>query len=304
MTGKPVVAVLLSTFNGERYLTELLESVQAQQDVEVTLHIRDDGSADGTPRVLEEYCQRHSNCTLILGPNLGVNSSFRALLEGVETADYYAFCDQDDVWLPKKLSRALQLISECPPSSPVLYGSRVTVVDADLKILGGYRWSIIEPSIENAMLENIMPGCTMVMNSRARDILIGRFPLHYRMYDWWIYQVIAATGTVVRDPESHILYRQHLNNTVGASTGPELWRRRLNRFTSQWTVHFVRTQAEALLEIYGKEMTPYSRSVVAAFVDSFQSWRSRLAYATIGPWHRSRPIDGVVFRLQHILNAL
>src|SRR5437868_4338449 len=158
------IQVLLSTHEGERYLRPLLDSVLGQDHANLDILVRDDGSSDGTRATLDDYAAG-GRVSVVLGENIGVVRSFFELLRiASPEADYVALCDQDDVWLPDKMSRALGFLAGAASGTPLLYASRLQVVDE--------RLSPIEMSpkprrplvLGNALVENLLPGCTMVLN--------------------------------------------------------------------------------------------------------------------------------------------
>ena len=125
------VLVLLSTYNGEKYLREQLDSVLSQEGVDVSLLIRDDGSKDGTLNILKEYSVK-DNVNYYEGVNCGPSESFHDLMRHAKGYDYYAFCDQDDVWNNDKLITAVRLLEEKKQDLPLLYCSNLNVVDEHL----------------------------------------------------------------------------------------------------------------------------------------------------------------------------
>jgi glycosyltransferase involved in cell wall biosynthesis len=216
----PRVAVLMSTYNGARHLEAQLDSLRAQEDIQVRVHVRDDGSTDGTIAVLNSYAAGWPNLAPpTQGPNLGPAASFLELLvTAPDEVDYYAFCDQDDVWLPDKLARAVEALSA--DAGPALYCSNVTCVDDNLAVLGTPRENG-DPRLQHLLFENIAYGCTTVMNRAARQAIATRPPERgVIMHDWWCALVVAALGEVRYDPGSHILYRQHGGNTIGGHVNP------------------------------------------------------------------------------------
>jgi hypothetical protein len=218
------VAILLATFRGEQFLSPQLESLAAQKGVDCTLLWRDDGSNDGTVKILEAFAAR-----MPLGwvrrlydpvSRLGAAGSFWALLAAApEDAAFFAFCDQDDVWLPDKLARAALALSTLPPGAPGLYCGRQAIVGKNLEPLGMSPDLCRPPSFANALAQNIATGCTVVLNAAARRLLIAApAPPAGSFHDWWCYLLITgAGGHVVWDSEPQILYRQHFLNTVGAA---------------------------------------------------------------------------------------
>ena len=124
------VEVLLSTFNGVKYLPQLLDSIWAQEYPDVQLTIRDDGSTDGTLALLRRSLSDRADVTVTAGANLGAGNSFLTLLRKASpSASYVAFCDQDDVWLPGKLSAAVSALAAF--DGPTLYCSAVNLVGED-----------------------------------------------------------------------------------------------------------------------------------------------------------------------------
>ena len=126
------ILVLVSTYNGERYLSQQLDSILNQKGVNVSVLVRDDGSSDNTIRILEDYEKRNQNLHYYQGTNVGPIMSFFDLLNQAKGYEYYAFCDQDDVWDDDKLSSAILLLDKEPDSLPVLYCSNLKVVDENL----------------------------------------------------------------------------------------------------------------------------------------------------------------------------
>lgn len=229
------VAVLMSTYNGEETLNQQIDSVLAQSDVNVSLFIRDDGSTDGTKRIINDYSNQYNNIHVIEGENVGVGNSFMQLVyEAGNTYDYYAFCDQDDIWLESKLSRGVTAISDC--SVPACYCSNQTLVDKEGHILHERHSNEIVTDYMQILCNNQVTGCTMVWNKELQQLLIeeSRRPsvdvLHKRIHDVWVAMVASVIGTIVYDKESLIHYRQHDHNVVGAAKEPvlKLWKKKLS----------------------------------------------------------------------------
>ena len=218
----PSVAVLMSTYNGERYLDEQIASVFGQQGVEIQLFVRDDGSQDRTLQILEKY---GDSIYLIKGNNVGVGNSFYSvLLEAGTSFDYYAFCDQDDIWLPSKLNRAIDAISHT--EYPVSYCSNQTLCDKDGKITGNRYSNPVETNYLKILNNNNVTGCTMVWNKRLQKLLTdsSRLPskelLIVRIHDVWVAMVASVVGGIHYDFDSYIYYRQHEHNVVGVKKKP------------------------------------------------------------------------------------
>lgn len=210
------VVILLSTYNGQRYLSQQLDSLCRQTFSHFSILIRDDGSSDASVEVVKGYVARYENIKLIAGENLGVVRSFLELLKAAPSSPqhYYAFCDQDDVWQPEKLEVAVARLRAESNPDVALYFSRLKIVDPQLQSLG---ISAIPAYIgfENALVENAALGCTQVFGASIRQLMLQAQPELMMMHDWWAYLLAATFGTVIYDAEPRIAYRQHTANVVG-----------------------------------------------------------------------------------------
>jgi glycosyltransferase involved in cell wall biosynthesis len=289
--------VLLSTYNGAPFLPAQLDSLRAQEGVVVDLQVRDDGSSDETLAVLARYADTWPALAKVAsGPNLGPAMSFLELLSTAPAADFYAFCDQDDVWLPHKLSRAVQMLAA--DKGPALYCSNVTLVADDLTVLGVPPGKG-EASLRHLLFENIAYGCTTVINAAARTLVLGRPPQRgVIMHDWWIALAMATLGVIRYDPEPSILYRQHGRNAAGATAGFIDGSLKTLQDVAAKRGRFqpLHGQAEEFLRLYGDDLKPADRLYVERFVASKRSLLSRLAYAATGPVTNRRLANRVLFR--------
>ncbi|MDE7395108.1 MAG: glycosyltransferase [Clostridiales bacterium] len=217
------VAVIMSTYNGEKFLREQLDSIFCQEDVTVRLHVRDDGSSDETRNILTAYADTHADMTLDFGTNVGVGNSFmEALYTAPDDCNYYAFADQDDIWEPRKLTEAVQTLQANPDK--LLYASNQESVDKDNVSLG-LRYSAdtdVHVTLEKVLVRNMLAGCTMVFTAelfsilRANDYRPAADLLKNRIHDVWVAAVASLYNGIVYDERSFIRYRQHGNNVVGA----------------------------------------------------------------------------------------
>ena len=184
------VTVLLSTYNGEKYLAEQLESLAAQQGVEVELLVRDDGSNDGTASILNEW-QDKGLLSWYRTVNLGPGKSFMDLLQTAQSGSYYAFCDQDDVWLSNKLQITMDKMKEVElanPGKPVIVHTDMNVVDEKLNVVHDSFWrsSGLRPDILRTFpflcICNCVNGCTIVMNNAARELILDKYVVYQKKY--------------------------------------------------------------------------------------------------------------------------
>ncbi len=212
------VVVLMSTYDGMRFLPEQIASILPQLGPADRLVVRDDGSRDGSPDYLESLGD--PRITLRQGRNLGPAGSFMTLLfDETDDAETVFFADQDDVWFPDKIARARRALASAGDEA-VLYCSRATLTDATLRPLGAsLDWSPPYP-LNQRLVCNIVTGCTAAMNRRALEAVKATPPVGpVYLHDWWIYLAIAREGRVIFDSEPTMLYRQHGGNSVGMRLG-------------------------------------------------------------------------------------
>lgn len=208
------VQILLSTYNGEKYLKEQIESILNQQNIEISLLIRDDGSSDKTIEILEELAKR-KNIKYYQGKNVGPAKSFMDLISKAdETFSYYAFADQDDVWQNNKIINAINKMKNTE-NMPTLYMSALEVVDKNLntinikKVEGNF-------CFEGELIKNFATGCSMVFNKKLLELIKKYNPEYIIMHDSWVTRVAYAIGAnVIIDENAYIKYRQHENNVLG-----------------------------------------------------------------------------------------
>lgn len=220
------LAILLATYNSQKFLEEQLNSLCKQTTNNWTLYIRDDGSSDKTLEIIESYKKKYPNIIQFEDSDkgLGAMKSFMKLLENVE-ADYYMFCDHDDVWLPNKVEISLENLIQTEleyPDKPIIVHTDLKVVDENLELINSSFWemSAIKPElIENKniiQVFNCVTGCTMIFNQKAKK---SAFPYidEAPMHDWWIaLKTLNEEGIIKHISVPTILYRQHGNNEVGA----------------------------------------------------------------------------------------
>ena len=213
---KKKVQILLSAYNGKKYIETQLDSILNQTWSNLEILVRDDGSTDGTRELLTEYSSTHPRVHVYLEKNIGLVQSFFRLME-LSDADYIGFSDQDDFWLPEKVERAVEKVEKC--MGPALYCGNQILVDSNLTPLpGNEELPEKRPGFGNAVVESMCSGCTALMNRRLRDIVIEKgIPRHAIWPDWWCYLVASYLGTMIFDRNAYILYRQHEDNQLGSS---------------------------------------------------------------------------------------
>ncbi len=226
MNHQPNIDILLATYNGQAYLREQIDSIFAQSNQDWRLIIRDDGSDDNTVRIVEDYAARLPGRIRLVtdnGSRLGANLNFGKLLEYADT-EYIMFSDQDDVWLPNKIEltlNAMKAAEQIYPDKPILIHTDLQVMDSELNTIANSMWSYqkLFPEVGNdlsrIMAQNVVTGCTVMINKRARAVSIP-VPGEAIMYDWWIALNVCRHGKIIYVSIPSILYRQHSRNQIGA----------------------------------------------------------------------------------------
>ena len=208
----------MSTYNGERFLQEQLDSILKQENVDVSLLVRDDGSKDNTCKILSDYASKYQNIEWKDGENVGFVRSFSALVKMASTydsdADFFAFADQDDIWIPNKLATACEVLATKDDSRPNLFTSNSMQVDAEGRELEPFHKGP-EPKFRrgNVLVFGTEQGCSMVFNKKAVEIYSEHEP-SLTWHDRWMYHICYFMGSVTYDHRILFYYRRHENNAL------------------------------------------------------------------------------------------
>lgn len=258
--------ILLSTYNGEKYLRKQLDSLLEQDFKPFKILIRDDESSDNTIDIIKEYVNKYDFIEYYTGKNKGSGRSFWDLIVKAEDADYYALCDQDDYWLKDKLSRAIELLKKEDQNIPLLYSSKYTLTDSELnptnsKVSSLYNFS----DFPHALLYHSAPGCTFVFNRHARNELL-KYDIdkeYFVIHDALIHKIVTLFGKMILDDESHIYYRQHDNNQIGMKAdGLSVFLGRIKRFVNGDIRNYRSLTAKSILKVYGQDCEDYKRELL------------------------------------------
>lgn len=263
------VAILQCTMHGQHFLAEQLDSIAAQTYPHWKTCVSDDGSADDTLSILDQYRAKWGDDRILVrsGPAEGFAANFLSLTCRADIqAAYYAYADQDDIWEADKLSRAIAWLESVPAGIPALYCSRTRLVDGEGREIGFSPLYSRPPSFANALVQCIGGGNTMVFNEAARDLLrqVGE-DVNVVTHDWWAYLAVTGCGGhVFYDPYPTVRYRQHGNNLVGSNAG---WFARLLRIRMLLKGRFrgwidLNTQA---LQCIHLRLTPENRRIFDEF---------------------------------------
>lgn len=266
---KPTVCILLSTYNGSLHIDEQLASIEAQTYLDWFVIVSDDGSKDNTLEIVANYQDKweSSKIKVISGPMGGFCKNFLTLATKPDIqADLYAFCDQDDVWKPEKLQHIIQSLNwEQYTEKPFLYCGRTEIVDHRLNPIGLSPNFKRQPSFQNALVQSIAGGNTMVFNHATKSMLMTAAVTSAVSHDWWLYQLVTGCGgTVYYDPVPLIKYRQHEDSLIGANISYQSQLKRMfqafnNRFRNWNDINALAlNQSKALL-------TPENQEILSLF---------------------------------------
>lgn len=253
------VEILLATYNGERYIREQLDTILRQDYESWVVRACDDASTDGTYSILKEYQEKYPDKFILTRNKTGLGSAKKNFMHLIKnsTYDYVMCCDQDDVWLPNKISLTLQMMKEQEQGDiPVLVHTDLKVVDANLNVLSE---SFFEHSnfrkefeLNEILIQNFVTGCTMMMNRPMVD-LMSRLDNCDRilMHDWVASVLATSVGRVAFVDVPTMLYRQHAINSVGAKKyGFALFLSKLKEAQMKQSLIDTTVQASVIAELY------------------------------------------------------
>ena len=225
------IAILLATYQGENYIEEQLNSLINQSYKEWVVYVHDDGSRDKTPEILKKYEKEYpEKIKIVGGPSTGgAKKNFLYLTSCVE-AKYYMCCDQDDVWMPKKIEKTLEAMKKLDQDedTPYLVFTDLMVVDRNLKTISPsmneyQTLDCNKLTLNRELVQNVVTGCTMMFNRTLRDKMLQYNNVDALiMHDWWAALIAAEFGKMYFLPEATIMYRQHGDNSVGAKDSKKL----------------------------------------------------------------------------------
>lgn len=258
------VSVALASYNGAQYIRPFLASLEAQDWPSVRLCVSDDGSTDATTAIISEEW-REATVVRNSGKQ-GVVSNFSSAI-ALTKGGYVALADQDDIWVPDKLSRLMATMIQretLDPAKPVLIFSDLTVVDSELNVLQSSFFNSTEKSMTAAklpdfMLSNHIPGCSILFNDALCRLALP-IPPNVKMHDWWLALVAATFGVIDYVDAPLVLYRQHGSNTLGAPTSAGL--------SSQWR-NFVRNPLDRVRSY--QQHAAETRNILLVFRERFAS---------------------------------
>ncbi|MDN4620705.1 glycosyltransferase family 2 protein [Paenibacillus sp. PsM32] len=325
MSEQGLLQVLLSTYNGEKYISEQLNSILSQPYQPIQILIRDDGSSDNTLLIIKQYQQDHpGRIHLIQGKNIGVVPSFWTLMQHADlSADYFCFCDQDDVWMPHKAQRSVQLLSEMEKENNLILDSHANnkirhnpfeknipaMVCTDTQLTDGDLnptaiWPgmpHLKPSFYNALIQNIAVGATVTFNRATLQLLMKKNVniSDIQMHDWWAYLVVSCFGKFHFEHTPSIYYRQHGGNAVGGEwTILQKIKKKWNSFLKhKGNKNLLVQQAKEFKRLYSNDIVdPEMLVQLDLFIEPRKNIISRIGYLRKSKLYRQSLMEQLLFR--------
>lgn len=303
------ITVLLSTYNGQKYIREQLESLLIQEDVEVSIIVRDDGSKkDNTIEILNEYKEKFNGFTVLAEENIGAEQSFNRLCQYAikqTNTDYYAFCDQDDYWLPNKLSKAVEKLSTYSSGVPNLYFSNLCLANENLEPYGMmFPHGLVHTDKRYALLQQFTYGCTCVFNRTALEYYT-KVEDNVVFHDNWISVLCSYFGNVYYDDNSYIRYRQHGSNLSGdRKTNLRYILKKIKDFRSEGKDQMFWFMAIQLLNHYNDCLSIEDKEYLRLIVDYKNSLMSKVRLIISPTYKTWKPLKDMKICLRILINSL
>lgn len=299
-----LVKVLLSSYNGEKYIEEQIDSILSQQcSADIEILIRDDGSKDSTDQILNKY-QDSGKIKWYKGNNLKCTKSFWDLILNSGDADYYAFSDQDDYWKSDKIEKAISMLENEDKNIPLLYTGNYIVVNKELKPIIKVDYKEKDTSFATALIKSLSPGCTFIFNKKACEILRmyrGELDIH----DWTAHKIIAGLGKVVYDPIPYILYRQHGNNVIGISKSKfKCFCARTKRFLNGSSDGIRSEVAKCLLKTYDKLLKEENKTILSKLANYKNSFKDKRILLKDKSFDLGNTITNLQFAILVLINKV
>lgn len=300
-----MVAVLVSTYNGEQYIKEQLDSILNQTYSNIRIYVRDDGSTDSTIAILKEY-EQNQKIQLCLGDNIGFVKSFFSLLEMDKEADYYAFSDQDDVWERDKIEKQVKRLEQEVKKEevPIACFTNYDYYDSNLRLQQKRTPPVFKPSFQNSIVECIAMGMNLMLNRKARDKMVQEVPKSCYGHDSWVYMICSEFGSMVELKEPLVRYRRHEQTVSAGGMGFfkfQWWR--MKKFFGNHYFEEVKAQLCEYERIFKKEMKEEDRKLLQLFTGK-RKLSKQLKKVCYPKRFRASLIDEIFLRIIFLIGAL
>ena len=301
----------MSSYNGEKYIEQQIDSILEQTYENIVIYVRDDGSSDGTVDILSRY-QEQGKIVVIRGKNIGYIRSFFQMLTECEKTDYYAWCDQDDVWVPDKIERAVSLLEEdrkiyqTQEEKPVLYFAGYDYYNENMQFQKHGLVYRRGPSFANSLMDCISLGFNSVFNHRTREYMEENQPQKCCGHDWWTYMICAAFGRVIYDSEFCAVKYRRLENSVSPGgknfISLQIWRFKkffLNDYFSN-----IRSQLREFSNLYLEKLKKKDAGIMKLFSNEKYSFVYALKKTFYPVWFRQGILEEIMVRILFLTGKL
>lgn len=272
------VLVLLATYNGEKYIREMIDSVVNQNFDDFHIIVSDDGSSDSTADILTEYAENNPQLVTHYksGERFGnAQNHFMHLLKEFHNSDYIMFCDQDDFWHSDKIRKTIAKMQEIETEKalPALVHTDLRVVDKNMSLIDSsfMNFSKLDGTrmnVNQILVQNVVTGCTMMINRALAEKAVNNIPASgMLMHDWWLALIASVFGQTGFVNAATIDYRQHGNNVVGAKnvTSPAYLLERLKSGSMKKSLNGAAEQAEVFLACFGDTVPQDKKAIIEDF---------------------------------------
>lgn len=301
------VQVLISTYNGEKYIASQIESILNQTYKNISILIRDDGSADNTVKILEEFQERRLIKYYSSGGNISFTASFFDLIHNADkNCDYFVFADQDDYWMPNRIENAINDIenNECAEGMPILHSCRFTLVDENLTPINR-RIKISKPlGLGNAFIDCPFLGFTLLFNNKMLELMeMVKSTEDLISHDMTINIIACVFGKIITGKNNDILYRQHSKNFSGG-LGKNFLKE--IKIKTKNIIFFMRNDpntknVKTIYKIYNSMMDDKNREIFLKFINRNKSLANRFNIVFDKNFRRQTFIDNIIIKFIFLL---
>lgn len=296
------VAVILSTYNGERFVREQLDSILNQTYKNIEIVVRDDGSSDSTVNIIKEYKKNNKNITLYERENVGFVKSFFELLK-LANADYYSYADQDDIWIENKIELAVQELNKLDDSKPNMVFGNSDYYDENMKFIGkgdrNKKYSFLK-----ALFACCGQGMTMTVNKKTRDMIIENNPKSCFFHDWWTYLLCIGLGNVAYNNVTTVKYRRRKENATSEGQGYiRLLMWRIKNLLLNDGMQDIKQQMLNFKDYYYYQLSKENRAIIDLFSSDY-SLENSFKKAFYPKRIRNRLIDDIMIRIIFLMGVL
>ena len=218
------VAILMASFDGEKYIKEQIDSILNQTYKNIDIYISDDNSTDNTINIIKEYVNNNNNIKYLQNDceNSGAKNNFANVFDKVNGYDYYMFCDQDDFWYENKVEHIIEKAKELEKNEEfILIYNDLCITDSKLEVKEKslinkeHKYLPKSKVFNHFLVQAYFPGCAMTFNDKLKQ-KVKNIADCAEMHDWWVALIAAYYGNIFFLNEPLQLYRQHENNVVGS----------------------------------------------------------------------------------------